>query len=99
VSYSAKTQLIQSDHLHLIPRSAPSFALPSPCKPLEVNALGYAGMLLVKSAEELAVLEQATNDSQDSTDAAGLMRILAACGVPRDWAIDTAPQEDGALAS
>nr|XP_019014367.1 uncharacterized protein I206_00449 [Kwoniella pini CBS 10737]OCF53148.1 hypothetical protein I206_00449 [Kwoniella pini CBS 10737] len=71
--------LITLDHLHLIPRSAPSFPLPSPHQPLELNSLGYAGMMLVKSQEEQETLTNATEDK------GGLMYVLEKCGVPREW--------------
>lgn len=68
---------------------------------MEVNALGYAGMLLVKSENELNVLEQATAESHGSSSdqASGLMRVLSECGVPRDWAVQEIPIDDGALAA
>ena len=67
-----------SDHLHLIPRSAPSFAIP-PHESVELNSLGYAGMMLVKSEEEEEALLQAVDDQ------GGLMTVLERCGVPRGW--------------
>jgi ATP adenylyltransferase len=73
------TSDVRRDHLHLIPRSAPSFPLPSLHEPLEVNALGYAGMLLVRSEEEEQVLLEATEKDR------GLTQILRSCGVPREW--------------
>ncbi|KAK4687820.1 sulfate adenylyltransferase (ADP) / ATP adenylyltransferase, partial [Tremellales sp. Uapishka_1] len=69
--------LMTLDHLHLIPRSAPSFPLP-PQQPLELNALGYAGLFLVRSEEEEQALMAAAGDD-------GLMGILKACAVPREW--------------
>ncbi|WWC85676.1 uncharacterized protein L201_000542 [Kwoniella dendrophila CBS 6074] len=71
--------LITLDHLHLIPRSSPSFPLPTPHQPLELNSLGYAGMMLVKSKEEEEVLISSTEDK------GGLMHVLEKCGVPRQW--------------
>jgi ATP adenylyltransferase len=67
-----------SDHLHLVPRSAPSFALPAPHPPLDLNSLGYVGMMLVRSDEEEAVLMEATKEK-------GLISALESCGVPRQW--------------
>jgi ATP adenylyltransferase len=77
--------------MHLIPRSNPSFPLPEQ-SPLEVNSLGYAGMLLVKSAAELEALENithkdvatATGDGLGSRST-GIMQVLQYCGVPRQW--------------
>lgn len=67
------------EHLHLIPRAAPSFPLPSPHQPLELNSLGYAGLMLVRSEdEEKAVLESVEGKG-------GLTEVLRACGVPREW--------------
>lgn len=77
--------------MHLIPRSNPSFPLPGQ-SPLEVNSLGYAGMLLVKSATELEALENMTpKDIEkvvgEGVDAhsTGIMQVLEYCGVPRHW--------------
>lgn len=64
------------DHIHLVPRSAPSYPLPSTS--LELNSLAYAGMLLVRSEEEEAALMSATQDR-------GLIAALEDCGVPRQW--------------
>ncbi|RSH89468.1 bifunctional AP-4-A phosphorylase/ADP sulfurylase [Saitozyma podzolica] len=66
------------DHLHLIPRTAPSFQLPDPHQPLELNSLGYAGMMLVRSGEEEQTLLEAVGEG-------GLMKVLEACGLPRTW--------------
>ncbi|KAJ9121757.1 hypothetical protein QFC22_002379 [Naganishia vaughanmartiniae] len=89
--------LITLDHMHLIPRSHPSFPLPqslhadTECKdpsPLEVNSLGYAGMLLVKSPAELEALEKITSDDlKENADghSQGIMGVLEYCGVPRHW--------------
>ena len=40
------------EHLHLIPRSSPSYPLGEPHEPLELNSLGYAGLVLVRSEDE-----------------------------------------------
>ncbi|WWD22822.1 hypothetical protein CI109_107316 [Kwoniella shandongensis] len=71
--------LMTLDHMHLIPRSAPSFPLPAPHPPLELNSLGYAGMMLVRSAEEEAALLAATEKE------GGLMSVLTKCGVAREF--------------
>ncbi|KAI9632126.1 ATP adenylyltransferase-domain-containing protein [Dioszegia hungarica] len=71
--------LMTLDHLHLVPRSAPSFPLAD--SSLELNSLGYAGMLLVRSEEEEAALTAATQEK-------GLVSALEACGVPRQWGED-----------
>ncbi|KIR52043.1 hypothetical protein I315_05333 [Cryptococcus gattii Ru294] len=71
--------LMTLEHLHLIPRSLPSYSLPQPYPPLELNALGYAGMMLVRSSEQEAALMQAAEPQ------GGLMSVLARCGVPREF--------------
>lgn len=95
---SALNSVFNSDHMHLIPRSHPSFPLPQSLdpstetkepSPLEVNSLGYAGMLLVKSPAELEALEKITSDDlkKENTDghSQGIMGVLEYCGVPRHW--------------
>ena len=67
-----------SNHLHLIPRTEPSFPLPQPHGPLELNALGYAGYMLVKSAEEQEALMSVAEGE------GGLQSVLLACGTPRE---------------
>ncbi|KDR75161.1 hypothetical protein GALMADRAFT_249099 [Galerina marginata CBS 339.88] len=47
------------EHLHIIPRRQENYMLETGDK-LSVNALGYAGMFLVKSEEELEVVKQET---------------------------------------
>lgn len=69
---------MRSDHLHLIPRSAPSYPLQKPHSLLEINSLGYAGMLLVKSEEEEQTLAS-------SVEGGSWMKVLQHCGVPREW--------------
>ncbi|WVQ82947.1 hypothetical protein IAT38_005083 [Cryptococcus sp. DSM 104549] len=71
--------LMTLDHLHLIPRTLPFFPLPEPHQPLELNSLGYAGMMLVRSAEEEQALTAATEGQ------GGLMAVLSKCGVPRTF--------------
>ena len=71
--------LMTRDHLHLIPRLSPSFPLPTPHEPLELNSLGYAGLMLVRSEEEEKSLLEATEGK------GGLMEVLRHCGVPREW--------------
>lgn len=66
------------DHLHLIPRSAPRFDLGPSHKPIELNALGYAGLILVRSDEEEEILLKAVEKD-------GLSTVLEHCGVPRSW--------------
>ncbi|KAJ9102558.1 hypothetical protein QFC21_002959 [Naganishia friedmannii] len=101
--------LITLDHMHLIPRSHPSFPLPqnlnadTECKdpsPLEVNSLGYAGMLLVKSPAELEALEKITSDDlkKENTDghSQGIIGVLEYCGVPRHWGDKPEEQHGGA---
>jgi ATP adenylyltransferase len=66
------------EHIHLIPRSAPRFNIGPSQKPIELNALGYAGMILVRSEEE----EKALLESVEGT---GLLTVLERCAVPRSW--------------
>ena len=72
-------KLTDSEHLHLIPRSAPNFPLPGGHEPLELNSLGYAGMMLTRSQEEEQIL-LSTVETQG-----GLMKVLEHAGVPRQW--------------
>ncbi|WVR03402.1 hypothetical protein IAU60_000393 [Kwoniella sp. DSM 27419] len=71
--------LMTLDHLHLIPRSSPSFPLPGSRPALELNSLGYAGMMLVRSEDEQKTLIEVVEDK------GGLMHVLEKCGVPRQW--------------
>jgi ATP adenylyltransferase len=81
-----------SNYIHLIPRAKPAFPLSdSDDSVIEVNSLGYAGMVLVKDEEELAAVEAATSDE-------GFMQVLKSCGVPREWG-HKQEEEEGALAS
>ncbi|KAG5638460.1 hypothetical protein H0H81_012525 [Sphagnurus paluster] len=50
--------LITLEHIHLIPRRREDYAIPGTVSPINVNALGFAGMLLVKSEEELDFLKK-----------------------------------------
>lgn len=50
--------LITLEHIHLIPRRREDYAIPGTVSPINVNALGFAGMLLVKSEEELEFLKK-----------------------------------------
>ncbi|KAG6920265.1 hypothetical protein DXG01_005034 [Tephrocybe rancida] len=52
--------LITLEHIHLIPRKHDCYIIPETGAKLSVNALGYAGMLLVKSEEELEALKKET---------------------------------------
>jgi len=71
-------KLTNRDHLHLIPRSAPQYSIESSQKSIELNALGYAGMILVRSEEEESELLDSVKDQ-------GLLSALEKCGVPRSW--------------
>lgn len=52
--------IITLEHMHLIPRKRETHALAKTGEKLPVNSLGFAGMLLVKSEQELeAVKEEA----------------------------------------
>lgn len=74
-------RLTHSDHLHLIPRSSPTFPVDTLPEPIELNSLGYAGMMLVRSKDE----EKALLDALDGQG--GLMSVLEKCGVPREWGV------------
>lgn len=67
-----------SDHIHLIPRSQPAYNLEHGI--LELNALGYAGMLLVRSEEEGKALDAAAEKLPK-----GLSSILAHCAIDRKY--------------
>ncbi|WOO84611.1 Protein APA1 [Vanrija pseudolonga] len=71
--------LMTLDAIHLIPRSQPAFPL-GDGQTLDLNALGYAGMLLVTSEAHDAALDAAAKAEQG-----GLISILAKCGVPREF--------------
>lgn len=45
--------IITLEHIHLIPRRYEKYKLPETGDEVSVNSLGFAGMLLVKSDEEL----------------------------------------------
>ncbi|KAG6900485.1 hypothetical protein C0993_009795 [Termitomyces sp. T159_Od127] len=49
--------LITLEHMHLIPRKQDVYVIPETGYEVSVNALGFAGMLLVKSEEELEALK------------------------------------------
>ncbi|KAG6831825.1 hypothetical protein H0H87_003744 [Tephrocybe sp. NHM501043] len=50
--------LITLEHVHLIPRKQDVYIMPETGAKLSVNALGFAGMLLAKSEEELEALKK-----------------------------------------
>ncbi|KAG6903059.1 hypothetical protein C0995_006246 [Termitomyces sp. Mi166 len=50
--------LITLEHIHLIPRKQDVYTIPETGSKVSVNALGFAGMLLVKSEEELEALKK-----------------------------------------
>lgn len=86
--------LLTLEHMHLVPRTAAAFALPSAvAEPgagtgdkVELNALGYAGMMLVRSEEEEeALLAAVQGEGGADSQGEGLMRVLSKCGVPRAW--------------
>ncbi|KAF8160758.1 ATP adenylyltransferase-domain-containing protein [Crassisporium funariophilum] len=52
--------IITLEHLHIIPRRQENHTLEVTGEKLSVNALGFAGMLLVKSEEELEAVKQET---------------------------------------
>ncbi|KAG6850950.1 hypothetical protein H0H93_005819 [Arthromyces matolae] len=50
--------LISLEHIHMIPRKHDRYTISDAGVTVNVNALGYAGMLLVKSEEELEALKK-----------------------------------------
>ncbi|KZT29031.1 hypothetical protein NEOLEDRAFT_1160702 [Neolentinus lepideus HHB14362 ss-1] len=54
-SYNAVLTL---DHLHLIPRAEENYTLKETGDQLSINAVGFAGMLLVKSEDELEAVKR-----------------------------------------
>ncbi|RDB24926.1 Diadenosine 5',5'''-P1,P4-tetraphosphate phosphorylase 2 [Hypsizygus marmoreus] len=50
--------LITLEHMHLIPRRRESYTIQQTGEALSVNALGFAGMVLVKSDEELEAVKK-----------------------------------------
>ncbi|KAL7420288.1 bifunctional AP-4-A phosphorylase/ADP sulfurylase [Cryptotrichosporon argae] len=77
--------LMTLEHLHLIPRSLPNYPLGDAC--LELNALGYAGCLLVRSTDEERRL-------LDSLGEDGLAKVLETCGVPRRFGEEAQAAEE-----
>ncbi|GLB37652.1 putative ATP adenylyltransferase [Lyophyllum shimeji] len=51
--------ILTIDHMHLIPRRTHEYTFPETGETLSVNALGYAGLLLVKSEEQLKAVQSA----------------------------------------
>jgi ATP adenylyltransferase len=49
--------VLSLEHLHLIPRKEEHYILQKTGEKLSVNSLGFAGMLLVKSEEELEAVK------------------------------------------
>lgn len=62
--------ILSLEHLHLIPRKEEHHILQKTGDKLPVNSLGFAGMLLVKSEEEL-----------EAVKAAGVCNILKSVGL------------------
>lgn len=50
--------ILTLEHLHIIPRRQENYILEETGDKISVNALGFAGMLLVKSPEELEVVKR-----------------------------------------
>lgn len=50
--------ILTLEHLHLIPRRHETYTLQETGESLSVNSLGFAGMLLVKSEEELEAVKK-----------------------------------------
>jgi len=50
--------MITLEHLHIVPRRLENYTLEETGDKLNINALGFAGMLLVKSEEELAAVKR-----------------------------------------
>ncbi|KAJ8077213.1 bifunctional AP-4-A phosphorylase/ADP sulfurylase [Marasmius tenuissimus] len=62
--------ILTLNHIHVIPRCTDEYTLSSTGGTLNINSLGYAGMLLVKSEEELEAVKQE-----------GISKILRATGL------------------
>ncbi|KAL0578298.1 bifunctional AP-4-A phosphorylase/ADP sulfurylase [Marasmius crinis-equi] len=62
--------LLTLNHMHVIPRLQDEYTLSSTGGTLNINSLGYAGMLLVKSEEELEAVKKE-----------GILKILRATGL------------------
>ena len=62
--------LLTLEHVHVVPRRQETYALAATGERLSVNALGFAGMLLVKSEREL-----------EAVRAEGVTRILRGVGL------------------
>lgn len=52
--------VITLDHMHIIPRRQENYILESNGEKVSINALGFAGMLLVKSDEEMENVKRET---------------------------------------
>lgn len=52
--------VITLDHMHIIPRRQENYILESTGDKISVNALGFAGMLLVKSDQEMESVKRET---------------------------------------
>ena len=50
--------LLTLEHVHVVPRRRETYALAGTGERLSVNALGFAGMLLVKSERELEAVKE-----------------------------------------
>ena len=64
----------------MIPRSSPVFPLGGGHGNLDLNALGYAGLLLVRSEAEDKRLDEVIADLPN-----GIVDILAKCAIPRQY--------------
>ncbi|KAI0930179.1 hypothetical protein AcW1_008934 [Taiwanofungus camphoratus] len=76
--------LLTLEHMHVIPRKKENYVLSETGDPLSVNALGFAGMLLVKSEKEL-----------EAVRVEGIGKILRGVGLEsvHDLQIDEHAQE------
>ncbi|KDQ57651.1 hypothetical protein JAAARDRAFT_58243 [Jaapia argillacea MUCL 33604] len=63
--------IITLDHVHVIPRRHESYVLPTTREEISINAIGFFGMPLVKSEQELEALK-----------AEGIGKVLRAVGLP-----------------
>lgn len=80
MSAHVNLSLTLSEHLHLIPRSSPAYPLGNDFGNLELNALGYAGLLLVRSPEEDKRLDEVIASLPN-----GIVDILASCALDRKY--------------
>lgn len=78
--------IITLEHMHLIPRKEETYTLSETGESLSVNALGFAGMLLVKSEKELEAVKKENVE-----------KILAGVGLKSVHELQVDPGADDAV--